>query len=94
MPGYTVTVLGRELSFQTDIGEDRLQRVLHLVETRYAQLEAQGRNVGRERLLIYLALSLADECLQRTDVVRALENQIHHLVVHIDSAMHETLESA
>lgn len=94
MPGYTVTVLGRELSFQAEVTEDRLQRVIELVERRYAQLEPQGRSIGKERLLIYVALSLADECLQNADEMERIDRRILQLIQSIDTAMHQTLGSA
>lgn len=94
MPGYTVTVLGRTLAFEADVSEDRLQRAMDLVERRYAQLEPHGRTIGKERLLIYLALSLADDCLQKTDEMAGAEQVMRRLIHTIETAMHQTLESA
>ncbi len=94
MPGYTVTVLGQVLSFEAEVSEERLLQAIDLVERHYAQLEPHGRTVGKERLLIYLALSLADECLQKSEQIGAASQRVRKLMQTIDTAMQKTLGSA
>jgi cell division protein ZapA len=44
-----------------------------------------GRNLSKEKLLVVLALSLADDFLQCTDRLQELEEQLEQLLHKIDS---------
>lgn len=80
MPGYTLDVLGLEVSFKAEASSDRIKRAKALLESRYAELNGRGRNLSKERLLIFLALGLADDYLQNEDRLAKLDEQIATLL--------------
>lgn len=84
MPGYNVHVLGLELSFSTEVPSDRLDQAVELIQDRYRGLEARGKHLSKERLLTYLALSLADDYLHDKERLLQLETRLHELVSQID----------
>lgn len=84
MPGYTLTVLGLELSFAADISPERLQSTVDFLQERYRELEGRAGHLSKERLLTYLALSLADDYLHDQEKLRKLEKTMEQLVLKID----------
>jgi len=84
MPGYTLDVLGLEVNFKAEASADRIKRAKCLLEKRYADLNGRGRNLSKERLLIFLALGLADDYLQSDDRLAKLDEQIATLLNKID----------
>ncbi len=84
MPVYNLQVLGLELSFSADISEERLGKAVELIEKRYRNLESQVGLMSKERLLTYLALSLADDYLHDKERLREVENSLAKLISKID----------
>ncbi|MBT8763280.1 cell division protein ZapA [Desulfohalobiaceae bacterium Ax17] len=86
MPGYNLNVLGLEVAFKTDVGPDRVKKAKALIEERFQELEKRGRKLSKEKLLIYLALSLADDYLQTSkrleEQEKALAKLLHRLENH------------
>lgn len=80
-----MNVLGLELSFSADVSPERMHDTVSLIEERFSELKGQASHLSKERLLIYLALSLADDYLQDKDKLTELENTLHQLVSQIDS---------
>ena len=86
MPNYNLNVLGLEISFSTEAGEDRVRRALAHLEERFDELDARGRTVGKEKLLTFLALSLADDLLESEKRLHQAHNRLAQLVAEIDDA--------
>lgn len=63
MHSHTLDVLGLELSFRAEADPGRIERAKALLEERYAGLAQHGGAVSKEKLLVFLALSLADDVL-------------------------------
>ena len=84
MPGYNLQVLGLELSFSANISEDRLLKVVDLINQRYRTLESQVGLMSKERLLTYLALSLADDYLHDQERLIQVEATLSQLISKID----------
>lgn len=84
MPGYNIHVLGLDLSFSTEAPSERLNRAVDFLHARYKDLESRGRHLSKERLLTYLALSLADDYLLDRDKLQQLEARLQQLVSRID----------
>ena len=84
MPVYNLQVLGLELSFSADISEERRGKAVELIEKRYRNLESQVGLMSKERLLTYLALSLADDYLHDKERLREVENSLAKLISKID----------
>ena len=85
MPGYNLNVLGLEVSFKTDAGPDRVKKARALIEERLQELEKRGRKLSKEKLLIYLALGLADDFLQTNERIECLEKALTRLLNRLDS---------
>jgi len=70
MPSYNLEILGLTLSFKTDAEPDRVEAARILVEERCKLLGSGGKALGKEKLLAFVALGLADDVLmsnQRLD---------------------------
>ncbi len=87
MPRYTLSLLGIDLNFSTDAHEERIEVAQRLVEERFHDLSKNGNNISKERLLICLALGLADDYLESTLNQERLEAKIGELVGKIGKAL-------
>ena len=61
MRSHTLEVLGLEVSFKAEADPKRIERARALLEERYAKLPQHGGQLSKEKLLTFLALSLADD---------------------------------
>lgn len=80
-----MTVLGLELSFAADVSPERIHKAVDFVHQRYRDLEGRVSHMSKERLLTYLALSLADDYLQDQGKLSHLEGTMQQLLTKIDS---------
>ncbi len=67
MRSHTLEVLGLEVSFKAEADPRRIERARTLLEERYAKLSQHGAQLSKEKLLTFLALSLADDVLLLQD---------------------------
>ena len=63
MHSHTLDVLGLDLTFRADADSLRIERARALLEERYERLAKHGGLLSKEKLLTFLALSLADDVL-------------------------------
>lgn len=80
-----MTVLGLDLSFAADVPPERINNAVDFVHQRYRDLQGRASNMSKERLLTYLALSLADDYLQDQGKLSQLEGNLQQLLSKIDS---------
>lgn len=73
-----------ELSFKTDAEPDRVKAARELVEQRYNQLFAGGKSLGKEKLLAFVALGLADDVIISNRQLDALTARVGKLLTKID----------
>ncbi|MFW6325049.1 MAG: cell division protein ZapA [Desulfovibrionales bacterium] len=85
MPSYNLNLLGLEISFATDADHERVSEAKRLLEQRYHGLSGRGQRLNKEKILILLALSLADDLLQSGEQARRLEGRIEQLIRKMDS---------
>lgn len=85
MAGYRLSLLGLEASFRTDASPERVDKARMLLEERFQSLVERGGNLSKEKLLIFLALGLADDFLQCNDRLQELEDRLEQLLHKIDS---------
>lgn len=76
MPRYTLSLMGLEISFKTDATADRVEAARELLEERYTDLNKNAGDLSKERLLTFLALSLADDYLVNQERLGRLEEKI------------------
>ena len=80
-----MTVLGLDLSFAADVPPERIHKAVEFVQQRYSDLQGRASSMSKERLLTYLALSLADDYLQDQGKLTQLEGNLQQLLSKIDS---------
>ena len=84
MPSYNVRLLGQEVSFKTNAEEDRIRQAEQLIKKRFQGLDTYGSRVNNEKLLILVALSLADDYIQTRQRLDELEDKLTQLLEKID----------
>lgn len=80
MPRYTLSLMGLEISFKTDADADRVEAARTLLEERYTDLNKNAGDLSKERLLTFLALSLADDYLVNQERLGHLEEKIGEIL--------------
>ncbi len=86
MASYNLSVLGLEVSFKAEADPQRVHSAKSLIEERFQKLN-DGRQISREKLLTFLALSLADDLLQSKQELHMMDQRIERLLAKIDEAM-------
>ncbi|MFW6142884.1 MAG: cell division protein ZapA [Desulfovermiculus sp.] len=84
MPSYNVRLLGQEVSFKTNAEEDRIRQAEQLIKNRFQGLDTYGSRVSNEKLLILVALSLADDYIQTRQRLDELEDKMNQLLERFD----------
>lgn len=67
MYSHSIQVLGLPLTFKSEAEPERMARVCALIEDRFARLFQNEGSVSKEKLLVFLSLSLADDILHLQD---------------------------
>jgi cell division protein ZapA len=84
MPSYNVRILGQEVSFKTNAEEDRIRHAEQLIQERFQGLDTYGSRISNEKLLILVALSLADDYIQTRQRLDELEDKVCQLLEKLD----------
>ncbi len=86
MPSYNMTVLGVSVSFKAEADQKRVEDAKRLVEERYKRLSPEGKQISKEKLLLFVAMGLADDLLQSNQRLRGQEESLARLLAKIDEA--------
>ncbi len=86
MPSYNMTVLGLQVAFKAEADQKRVEDAKSFIEERYKRLQADGKQISKEKLLLFVALGLADDLLQSNQKLRDTEDGIARLLAKIDEA--------
>ncbi len=84
MPSYSMTVTGLQVSFKAEADQKRVQDARNLVEERYKRLQPEGKQISKEKLLLFVAMGLADDLLQSNQKLRSQEDGLEQLLAMID----------
>ena len=84
MHSHTLEVLGLELSFKAEADPRRIKRARDLLDERYGRLTRHGGLLSKEKLLAFLALSLADDILLMQDERGSTDKRLRDLLGHIE----------
>ncbi|MGE4298246.1 MAG: cell division protein ZapA [Desulfovibrionaceae bacterium] len=84
MPSYHLSVLDLNVSFKAEADPQRIQDAKDLVEERFRRLDFDGSRISKEKLLIFLALGLADDLLQSNRDLATLEEQLDRILAKIE----------
>lgn len=86
MQSHTIEVLGLELSFKLNVDPMRIRRAKTLLDDRYVKLARHGGILSKEKLLAFLALSLADDVLLMQDEKAETDEKMKELLGNIEKA--------
>ena len=86
MRSHTLEVLGLEVSFKAEADPRRIERARTLLEERYAKLSQHGAQLSKEKLLTFLALSLADDVLLLQDEKGESGKRMKELLASMEKA--------
>lgn len=78
-------VLGLDVNFRADADPVRVEKACALLEERHRRLTEQGRILSKEKLLTFIALSLADDLVILQEEKVASDLRIAKLLEGIDS---------
>jgi len=84
MRSFNLTVLGLDISFRAEADLERVENAKALVEERFERLRFHGGRIGKEALLTFLVLGLADDLLQSHDQLADTQNRIDALLTKIE----------
>lgn len=90
MRSHTLEVLGLDLTFRAEADPTRIERARALLEERFARLAQHGGMVSKEKLLTFLALSLADDVLLQQDERTKMDRRMREILGHIEKVAGET----
>ncbi len=78
MASLSIRVLDTDLVFSTDASPGQVEKARKLVEDKYASLGLQNFRsaIGGEKLMLSLALSLADDLIQMNERLEGLIKQL------------------
>lgn len=78
MASLSIRVLDTDLVFSTDASPGQVEKARKLVEDKYASLGLQNFRsaIGGEKLMLSLALSLADDLIQMNERLEGLIKQM------------------
>ena len=86
MRTFEFTLLGMEISFRADADPQQVETARTLVEERFSRFSFQGRQMSREKMLMYVALGLADDLLQSERHVGEMRERLDALLAKIKGA--------
>ncbi|MDR2489677.1 MAG: cell division protein ZapA [Desulfovibrio sp.] len=85
MRSHTLEVLGLEVSFKAEADPRRIERARALLEERCARLSRHGKPLSKEKLLTFLALSLADDVLLLQDERGEYTKRMQKLLANMET---------
>ncbi len=85
MPSHSLKVLGMQVAFRAEADQARVDAARELIESRFNELEERGTQISKERLLIFLALGLADDLLQANQECQQTQERLQDLLAKIDA---------
>ena len=86
MHSYNMSVLGLSISFKAEADQQRIEHAKTLVEERYSHLVFSGKNISKERILIFLALGLADDLLQSEQNAADYDQRLSELLARVETS--------
>ena len=76
MRAYNLKVLGHQISFKSETAPHRVEKAQLLLEDRFKQLKEQSGSLAQEKILVFLALALADDMLEAQEKLELVEKRL------------------
>ena len=83
MESYQLDVCDLKLAFRTAAGPERVERARRYVDDMYAQMKAYGGPLGKDKVLVMLLISLADDFLQLRDQNSQADEKLDKLLENL-----------
>jgi len=83
---YRLSILGQEVSFRANVDEARILEAKKVILDRFNKLNTFGSRLSNEKLLILVALGLADDYLQAKQKLQKTEEKLKQLLEKIEKA--------
>ncbi len=80
MTSHNISILGQEVSFKTNADESRIQEAVEVIEQRFHSLNTEGCRMNSEKILLLVAISLADDYLQKDQKLEQMEKKVSQLL--------------
>jgi len=80
MTSHNISILGQEVAFKTNADEERIQEAVEVIEQRYHSLNTDGCRMSSEKILLLVAISLADDYLQKDQKLEKVESRLSQLL--------------
>ena len=84
MHSYHLNICDVQLDIRTEADAERMERARQYVDDWYGRLKAQGGQIIRERLLIMMLISMADDLLQQKDINNREESAVDRLLQRLE----------
>lgn len=89
MQTHTLNVLGLDVTFKAEADPIRVERACALLEERQNRLTQDGRLLSKEKLLTFIALSLADDIVILQDSQEETAQRVEKLLASIENLVEQ-----
>lgn len=83
MHSYHLDLCDLQVAFRTEAAPDRVEKARQYVEERYGKVKAQGGQFGRDRLLVMLLISMADDLLELQERNSRADSRLDELLQNL-----------
>ncbi len=83
MHSYHLDLCDLQVAFRTEAGPERVERARQYVEERYGRVKAQGGQFGRDKLLVMLLISMADDLLELQERNSRADSRLDELLQNL-----------
>ena len=84
MHSYHLDLCDLQVAFRTEAAPDRVEKARQYVEERYGKVKAQGGQFGRDRLLVMLLISMADDLLELQERNSRADSRLDELLQSLE----------
>ena len=80
MHSYHLDLCDLQVAFRTEAAPERVEKARQYVEERYGKVKAQGGQFARDRLLVMLLISMADDLLELRERTSWADSRLDELL--------------
>ncbi len=84
MQTFTLNVFGLEVTFTANVDPKRVEQARMHLEPLYEKLSEQGRHMSKEKVLAFLAISVADDVLVLKEEQAQAQEKMLNLLASIE----------
>lgn len=84
MQSYHLTLCDLQVAFRTEASAHRVEKAKRYVEERYSRVKAQGGQFARDKLMLMLLISMADDLLELQEKTAMIDSRMDELLQHLE----------